>query len=76
MKLSPGSILRSKMEPTCKTVTSVAMIGGIKPDIVRSLLNGYRTVTPDIASGLALVFPDTTPEYWLDLQKQYDDDFS
>lgn len=42
---------------------------GISSDYLAALLDGYDRITPDIALKLAHFFPDTSPTYWMRLQK-------
>jgi len=49
----------------------VASIIGVSRKTLSKILNGSALVTPDMASRLSRAF-DTTPDLWLNLQKNYD----
>ena len=68
----PGSILRLHyLEPSGISVTDLAKNLRLSRKTVSKILNEHGTVTPDVALRLSRAF-DTTPELWLNLQKNYD----
>ncbi|MBW1933210.1 MAG: HigA family addiction module antidote protein [Deltaproteobacteria bacterium] len=68
----PGKILREDhLKPLSITITEMASILGISRKTLSKILNGSASVTPNTALRLSRAF-DTTPDLWLNLQKNYD----
>ncbi len=68
----PGKIIKEDyLEPLSITITEMAVILGISRKTLSKIINERGTVTPDMALRLARAF-DTTPDLWLNLQKNYD----
>ena len=68
----PGSILRIHyMEPLGISVTDLAKILRLSRKTVSKILNERGAMTTDVALRLSRAF-DTTPELWLNLQRNYD----
>ncbi len=67
----PGEILREYIEETHKTITEIAQGIGISRKNLSLILNGHAGVTAEMAIRLGAAF-GTTPELWVNLQKQYD----
>jgi addiction module HigA family antidote len=68
----PGKILREDyLKPLSITITETAFILGVSRKTLSKILNGRASVTPDMALRLSRAF-DTTPDLWLNLQKNYD----
>ncbi len=67
----PGEILRDYIEETQKTITEIARGIGISRKNLSLILNGHAGVTAEMAVRLGAAF-GTTPELWVNLQKQYD----
>jgi len=68
----PGTILREDyLVPLEISVTEMAMNLGISRKTLSKILNEKGAVTPDMALRLARAF-DTTPDLWLNLQKNFD----
>ena len=68
----PGDILRDHFLPDLGiTAYRLAKGTGISSTHVHALLRGERGVTATTARRLG-AYLGTTPEYWLDLQQQYD----
>lgn len=68
----PGSILKEDyLFPLEISVTDMAMKLGISRKTLSKILNEKGSITPDMALRLARAF-DTTPDLWLNLQKNYD----
>jgi len=68
----PGSILRLHyLEPSGISVTDLAMQLRLSRKTVSKILNERGSLTTDVALRLSRAF-DTTPELWLNLQRNYD----
>lgn len=70
--ITPGQVLRDDyIEPRGIKQDDLAHALGVHRTTVNELLNDKRTVTPEMALRLAHAF-QTSPEYWLNLQKAVD----
>ena len=68
----PGNILKEDyLVPLKISVTEMAMKLGVSRKTLSKILNEKGAVTPDMALRLARAF-DTTPDLWLNLQKNFD----
>ncbi len=68
----PGNILRELyLEQLGISVTKTAQVLHVARKTFSSLLNGHSGISPEMAIRLSKAF-DTTPEYWMNLQQQYD----
>ena len=68
----PGTILREDyLVPLEISVTEMAIKLGVSRKTLSKILNEKGAVTPDMALRLARAF-DTTPDLWLNLQKNFD----
>jgi antitoxin HigA-1 len=68
----PGRILKHHyLEPLQLGVSQAALALGISRKTLSKILNERGAVTPDMALRLAQAF-QTTPELWLNLQRNYD----
>ena len=68
----PGSILRVHyLEPLEISVTDLAKDLKLSRKTVSKILNERGAVSPDVALRLSRAL-DTTPELWLNLQRNYD----
>ena len=68
----PGEVLKDLcLEPLGLTVTEVAQALGVARKTLSELINGKAGVSTEMALRLSKAFR-TTPEFWLDLQQQYD----
>jgi antitoxin HigA-1 len=68
----PGRILKNLyMEPLGLSQTDAAKNLGITRKTLSMLLNEHQGISAEMALRLAKVF-DTTPELWLNLQRNYD----
>jgi addiction module HigA family antidote len=68
----PGEILKEDyLVPLELSVTDVAEALGVARQSLSALINGRAGVSAEMAIRLSKAF-DTTPELWVDLQKQYD----
>ena len=68
----PGGILtRHYLEPLSLSITDLAKTLGVSRKTVSKIVNERGSVTSDMALRLSRAF-DTTPELWLNLQRNYD----
>ena len=68
----PGRILNSHyLEPLSLTITELAKTLGVSRKTLSKIVNERGSVTSDMALRLSRAF-DTTPELWLNLQRNYD----
>ena len=68
----PGEMLRREfLEPLGITQTELAERIGVSFPRVNEIVNGKRGVTPDTALRLSRLFR-TTPEFWLNGQRNWD----
>ena len=69
----PGIILETLyLKPLSLTISKFSKILGVSRNVISAIINGHRCVTPEIALRLSQAFPNTTPESWLNLQRNYD----
>jgi len=68
----PGEMLREEfLIPLEMTQTELAERIGVSYPRVNEIVNGRRGITPDTALRLATLF-GTTPEFWLNGQRNWD----
>jgi addiction module HigA family antidote len=68
----PGAILREDyLVPLKLTITVTAAKLGVSRKTLSKILNENGAITPDMALRLSRAF-GTTPDLWLNLQKNYD----
>lgn len=68
----PGEILkRQYIEPLEITITDAAQAIGVTRQALSNLTNCHTDISIEMSLRLAKAF-DTTPEFWLNLQKNYD----
>jgi len=68
----PGEVVKELcLEPLGLTVTEAAQALGVARKTLSELVNGRAGVSTEMALRLSKAFR-TTPEFWLDLQQQYD----
>ena len=73
----PGRILKNLyLEPLGVTNTQLAETLGVSRKAVSAIVNEHKSVTPEMALRLARAFPNTAPEFWLNLQARYDLDIA
>lgn len=71
-RLHPGQVLRDRyLAPHGITQVELARRIDVSFPRVNELINGKRGVTVDTAVRLARLF-GTTPQFWLNLQRDYD----
>jgi addiction module HigA family antidote len=70
--LHPGSILQQHyLEPLGLTIVAVAKAVKVSRKTLSKIINGRGAITPEMALKLAQAFR-TTPEFWMNLQRDYD----
>jgi antitoxin HigA-1 len=68
----PGIIIKKDyLEPLKITIKNMANTLGISITTLSKIINERGSISPDIALRLSNAF-DTTPDFWLNLQKNYD----
>ena len=74
--LHPGEVLLEEfMRPHGLSANALARRLNVPANRISSIINGSRSVTADTALRLARAF-QTTPEFWLNLQKVHDLDIA
>ena len=69
----PGRILKSLyLVPLGLTNTKLADVLGVSRKAISQIVNERKAVTPEMALRFSRAFPNTTPESWLNLQRNYD----
>jgi len=69
----PGRILKDLyMIPLDITNVRLAEILGVSRKVISNIVNERKAITPEIALRLSRAFTNTTPESWLNLQRNYD----
>ncbi|WP_430438146.1 HigA family addiction module antitoxin [Pontibacter chitinilyticus] len=69
--LHPGEILREYISGTGKTITEIAQGLMISRKNLSLIQNGHAGVSAEMAWKLSVAF-GTSPEFWLNFQKNYD----
>jgi len=68
----PGNILKEDyLKPLSVTIQDMALALGVSRKTLSKIVNCRGAITPDMALRLSRAF-DTTPELWMNLQKNYD----
>ena len=68
----PGVIIKEDyLNPLSLTITELSSILGISRKTLSKIINQRGSIIPDMALRLSRAF-DTSPEFWLNLQKNYD----
>jgi addiction module HigA family antidote len=69
----PGRILKNLyLNPLSLSNAKLAEILGVSRNAVSNIVNGHKSITPEMALRLSPAFPNATPESWLSFQKNYD----
>jgi addiction module HigA family antidote len=69
----PGRILKNLYwTPLDISNTKLAEAIGVSRKTISHIVNEHKSVTPDMALRLSRAFPNTSAEFWLNLQKNYD----
>lgn len=69
--IHPGEILADELNTRELTAAELARIINVPPNRITQIINGKRNITADTALRLGKYF-GTGPEFWMNLQKQYD----
>ena len=68
----PGKIIQEDyLKPLSLTITEIAATLEVSRKTLSKIINERGAITPDMSLRLARAF-DTTPELWMNLQKNYD----
>lgn len=68
----PGKIIKDDyLTPLAITITELASILVVSRKTLSKILNERGGITPDMALRFSQAF-DTSPEFWLNLQRNYD----
>lgn len=68
----PGNIIKEDyLLPLSITIKDMAQTLGISRKTLSKIINERGAITPEMALRLSRAF-DTTPDFWLNLQKNYD----
>jgi addiction module HigA family antidote len=67
----PGEILQEYVSDLKTTQTNVAKGLNISRKVLSQILNGHAGISAEMAIKLSVAF-NTTPEFWMNLQKNYD----
>ena len=68
----PGNIIKEDyLLPLSVTIKDMADTLGVSRKTLSKIVNERGAITPDMALRLSRAF-DTTPDFWLNLQKNYD----
>jgi addiction module HigA family antidote len=68
----PGNIIKEDyLLPLSMTIKDMADSLGVSRKTLSKIINERGAITPDMALRLSRAF-DTTPDFWLNLQKNYD----
>lgn len=68
----PGNIIKEDyLVPLSVTIKDMAELLGVSRKTLSKIINERGSITPDMALRLSRAF-DTTPDFWLNLQKNYD----
>lgn len=68
----PGKIIKEDyLEPLSLTISELASNLNVSRKTLSKIINERGAITPDMALRLSRAF-DTTPDFWLTLQKNFD----
>ena len=68
----PGVIIKEDyLKPLSLTITELSSTIGVSRKTLSKIINERGSITPDMALRLSRAF-DTTPLFWLNLQKNYE----
>ena len=68
----PGKIIKEDyLKPLSLTINEMALNLGVSRKTLSKIINERGAITPDMALRLSRAF-DTTPDFWLTLQKNFD----
>ena len=70
--IHPGEILKEMyLEPLGVTISAFGSILGVARRTISLIVNGHSGISPEMALRLSKAL-DTTPELWLNMQRDYD----
>ncbi len=69
--LPPGAYIKEELEERGWSQRDLAYILGCAEQAITIILNGKRSITPEMAKALAIAF-DVSPEFFTNLQQSYD----
>jgi HTH-type transcriptional regulator/antitoxin HigA len=69
--LPPGAYIKEELEERGWSQRDLAYILGCAEQAITIILNGKRSITPEMAKALAIAF-DVSPEFFTNLQQAYD----
>ena len=68
----PGKVIQEDyLKPLSLTITDMASTLGVSRKTLSKIINERGAITPDMSLRLSRAF-DTTPDLWINLQKNYD----
>lgn len=70
--MTVGSFLRERVFPAKGGIRRVAKHTGLDIETLQGLADGGQRVDEHVAEGLAKLFPDTSPVFWINLQANSD----
>ncbi len=69
----PGELLsEGYLKPLNISVSEAAEKLDVSRSTVSRLVNGHKSISPEMAVRLSLAFPNTEPVFWMNLQKNHD----
>ena len=69
----PGRILKNLyLSPLGISNAELARNLGVSRKAISNIVNERKSVTPEMTLRLSRAFPNSSPEFWLNLQKNYD----
>ena len=69
----PGEILKELyLDELNMSITDFAAVIGVSRKAISAIVNGHKSITPEMALRLAKAFDNTSPEFWMNLQQGYD----
>lgn len=74
----PGELIKETLDGIREetgqklTIGEVAEGLGVTRKTLSAIINGKQSVTPEMSIRLATAFANTTPEFWLSVQENYD----
>lgn len=69
----PGYILKTLyLQQLSLTISQLAEALGVSRKAISAIVNERKSITPEMALRLSRAFPNSTPESWLNLQRNYD----
>ena len=69
----PGTILKELyLDELGISITDFAEHIKVSRKAISAIVNGRKGVTPEMAMRFSRAFPNTTPESWVNLQRNYD----